>query len=187
MDNTHKGACPEAPPRRARIYVYSPSLRGPTLHIRYQINGPSDRTGGYKHSGRPFLLSEAQVDKLEDKVHGTFAKREVTWKELGEHCGFQISGRSIQRAMEARGYKKCTACQKPWLTELAIKQRVCFSGPEAQGGTLEWELVNWDCVLWSDECTFQLGRHRKAKFIRKPDERYCLDCIQFRNKRDRNA
>ena len=85
--------------------------------------------------------------------------------------------------MEERGYHKCTACQKPWLTEEAIRQRKPFSGPVAEGGTLDWELEDWDCVLWSGECTFQLGRHSKKKVIRQRDERYCLDCIQFRNKR----
>lgn len=42
------------------------------------------------------------------------------------------------------------------------------------------EPEDWDRVRWSDEIHFGWGAQRQLRIIRKPGERYCVDCVQHR-------
>lgn len=42
------------------------------------------------------------------------------------------------------------------------------------------EPEDWDRVCFSDEVHFGWGAQHQLRIIRKPGERYCIDCIQYR-------
>ena len=100
--------------------------------------------------------------------------RAFTWSQLGTVAEApEVWWRTIQRAMNKRGYNKCIACTKTYASEpLKAKHR---------NWTWEkrniWTLDDWKKVRFSDEVHFGRGPQRKLRIIRKPGELTCEDCI----------
>ncbi|KAF7915856.1 uncharacterized protein EAE98_000548 [Botrytis deweyae] len=106
-----------------------------------------------------------------------FEARSLNWKQLGEACGLDQSGRTIARAMGSMGYRKCIACCKGWVTQRTAAARLQFArdmlakypNPE-----------DWRRVRFSDECHWGFGPEGKYRIIRKLGQRLCPECIQLR-------
>lgn len=77
--------------------------------------------------------------------------------------------------MAERGYHKCKACPKLFISENARMRRLQFAEDH-----INWMPHRWHHVLWSDEYTFTTSKQRKAWVIRTQGERYCPDCLQHR-------
>jgi hypothetical protein len=132
--------------------------------------GPDPR--GAKHK-----LQTEDLDKIEDVIQeGGFDTRVCGWMEivmevLPEKQGLHIQ--TIRAAMRQRGYYKCIACQKPFLTSRSLAQRREYLQIRRY-----WTLQQWRTVRFSDEVHFGQGPKRKLKVIRKRGERYHSNCIQ---------
>jgi hypothetical protein len=75
--------------------------------------------------------------------------------------------------LKQRGYFRCVACQKPFLTPAQVIGRLLWAITH-----IFWT-VEWLKVLWSDEVTFLVGgRTVKERVSRKKGERNQPDCIQ---------
>ena len=96
--------------------------------------------------------------------------------QLGFKAQVEASEATIQRAMGILQYHKCFACQRGWQSPSSKKNRVQFAesmlarypNPE-----------DWDRVRFSDEVHFGWGPQHHLRIIRKPGQRYCVNCIQY--------
>ena len=75
--------------------------------------------------------------------------------------------------LKQRGYHRCVACQKPYLTLAQVTARLLWAIAH-----IFWT-HEWLKVLWSDEVTFLVGgRTVKERVTRKNGERTHPTCIQ---------
>jgi hypothetical protein len=105
--------------------------------------------------------------------------RSMSWDTLAYESGLDVSTRTIRRAMGTLDYHKCIACRKGWVNQETAKRRVEYA-------TLMLDRYpykkDWHHVRFSDEVHFGVGPQGKLRIIRKPGERYCINCIQHERK-----
>ncbi|KAI6248813.1 hypothetical protein HI914_02569 [Erysiphe necator] len=67
-----------------------------------------------KSSGRPFKLSSAQVDELEEFVRSSREKRQMSYLELATNFPqWSVGEDAIRNALRRRGYERQIAQNKP--------------------------------------------------------------------------
>ena len=102
--------------------------------------------------------------------------RGLMWEQLGIEAGIEASKLTIKNTMGSLDYHKGLACQRGWQSPRSCANRVEYAlekypAPE-----------DWDRVHWSDEVHFGWGAQRQLRIIRKSGQRYCVDCVQHREK-----
>lgn len=146
----------------------------PLTSVHNILRSNTSRRSGKTRSGRPPVLIPEQVDQVIEFLGHNFKHRILPWKNLASAYGLECSADKLKRELANRGYHKCVACSKPFISESARQQRLEFITEYAHD---TWQ---WEDVLWSDECTFYTGKQRKAMVIRLPGERYCSYTYQNR-------
>jgi hypothetical protein len=141
-------------------------------HIRRSGHNTDD----VEARGRPPLISLEDLRKMERIIEDCDAEgRSMSWDTLAYEAGLDVSTRTIRRAMGTLDYHKCIACRKGWVNKETAKRRVEYA-------TLMLDRYpyqkDWHHVRFSDEVHFGLGPQGKLRIIRKPGERYCINCIQ---------
>ena len=101
----------------------------------------------------------------------------MNWWKVREELGFACSIDILKHRIHQRGYYRCVACQKPYLTLVQVAARYLWAI-----AYIFW-IVEQLRVLWLDEVTFLIGgRSAKDKVIRNTkkgeSERYYEDYIQ---------
>ena len=82
-----------------------------------------------------------------------------------------------------KGYRRCIACPRPFISRKQAKKRLAFAKKHRWWVTSDWAASrpgggDWRKVIWSDECTFELGKAGRILVTRRIDEKKCLDCIK---------
>jgi hypothetical protein len=91
---------------------------------------------------------------------------------LRDELGLTCTPEALAIRLKQRGYYRCTACQKPYLTAAQVLAQFLWAIAH-----IFWT-VEWLKVLWSDEVTFLVGgRIVKQKVTRKAGERFHPTCI----------
>jgi hypothetical protein len=152
------------------------------LQVRYKLGESSVRrilSYDYPERKRPnrtgpvYLLSDAQVDFIIEYLSESWEHRILKYDVIHAELGLKCSVRTLERRLKQRGYFRCTACQKPYLTKAQVIARYLWAMAH-----IFW-YTEWLKVLWSDEVTFLIGgRTAKEKVTRKRGERHCETCIQ---------
>jgi hypothetical protein len=154
----------------------------PVLETRYKLGNTTIRRilnydvperARPTRTGRPQLLSDKRLDEVIEHCSEKWANRIMNYDVLVHELKLSCTAKTLMNRLHQRGYYRCTACQKPYLT------------PAQVIGRLLWALahcfwtVEWLKVLWSDEVTFLIGgRTAKEKVTRKRGERTHPTCIQ---------
>jgi transposase len=142
----------------------------------------SERATPKKRSGRPRVLTDAQIDELEQYVRSTRTTRQLSYLALAkgpfEHWG--VGEYVIRNALRSRGYNRCIARAKPPLTEVNRQKRLLWARAH-----VDWQPEQWARILWSDESWVTGGRHRRKWVTRRPGEELDDTCIieKIRKKR----
>jgi hypothetical protein len=124
-------------------------------------------------TGRPQLLSDARVDEIIEYLSSSWDNRVLNFVELQKQLGLECTPGTLEFRLKQRGYYRCTACQKPYLTADQVIARFLWAIAH-----IFWH-IEWFKVLWSDEVTFLVGgRTVKQKVTRKKGERNHPTCIQ---------
>ena len=148
--------------------------------LNNDINRCWHNTGLPDLHGQPSKLLETNVDWI-DEILQTWSLEACAfiWTQLGTVAEVpEVGWRTIQRAIDKRGYNKCIACTKTYaLKPLKTKHRD-WTWEKRNTQTLD----DWKKVRFSDEVHFGRGPQRKLQIIQKPGERTCEDCIQEQNK-----
>jgi transposase len=133
----------------------------------------TDRRLGKQRTGRKKVIADSQIDTMIQDLIGRYTIRTLDWHQLIKKYDLEVSPRTLARRFRDRGFYKCRACQKPWLSHHHTHLRLQFSK--------EWK----DTPLWrvklihySDETHFLRNSRRTAWVLRKPSERHCADCTQ---------
>jgi hypothetical protein len=141
--------------------------------IRKILGYPAPERLRPNRKGPSFLLSNAKVDEIILYCAESWENRIMQWPELREELGLKCSVETLERRLYTRGYYRCIACQRPFLTLEQVKARFFWAIAH-----IFWT-VEWLKVLWSDEVTFLVGgRSAKERVTRNSQERQCLTCIQ---------
>lgn len=145
--------------------------------IRKILGYPTPERRRANRTGPKFLLSNKEVDEIILYCAQSWEHRVLNYSKLREELGLKCSVQTLERRLNQRGYSRCVACQKPYLTLAQVKARFLWAMAH-----LFWT-VQWLRVLWSDEVTFLIGgKSSKAKVTRNTNkgcsERYCETCIQ---------
>ena len=124
-------------------------------------------------TGQPQLLTDARVDEIIEYLSDTWDNRCLDWTHLCTKLELPCTPETLATRLKQKGYFRCVACQKPYLTAAQVLARFFWSIAH-----IFWT-VEWLKVLWSDEVTFLVGgRTVKQRVTRKRGERCCENCIQ---------
>jgi hypothetical protein len=124
-------------------------------------------------TGRPQKLNDIQVDQIIEHLSDSWEHRILNYTHLHDELNLECTVRCLEYRLKQRGYYRCTACQKPYLTAAQVIARFLWAITH-----IFWT-IEWLKVLWSDEVTFLVGgRTVKEKVTRKRGERTCETCIQ---------
>jgi hypothetical protein len=125
-------------------------------------------------TGRPHLLNDAQVNWIIEWLSETYRQRTLNWTKVHDELKLTCCVKTLETRLKQRGYFRCVACQKPYLTADQVHARFLWAIAH-----IFWH-IEWRKVLWSDEVTFLIGgRTVKERVTRKRGERTCPTCIQY--------
>ena len=102
-------------------------------------------------TGRPRILSKHDVRRLIGCLLKGWRERRFNYKRLAAECRIQASEATIRRVLKEKGYRRCIACPRPFINIKQQKQRYQFAKERKN-----WK-TEWNDVVWSDECSFELG------------------------------
>ena len=74
-------------------------------------------------TGRPKLLSDAQVDEIIEYLSESWDHRVLNYIELYAQLRLKCTLSLLEFRLKQRGYFRCTACQKPYLTAAQVIAR----------------------------------------------------------------
>ena len=122
--------------------------------------------------GRPSLLTDIQVGEIIEYASESWDHRVLDFTLLRNELQLECSVETLERRLKQRGYFRCVACQKPYLTAAQV------IAPLLWAITHIFWTKEWLKVLWSDEVTFLVGgRTVKQRVTRKRGERTHPTCI----------
>lgn len=152
------------------------------LEERYHLGGSTIRKiltydkperARESRKGAPQKLTDARVDEIIEYLSESWANRVLNYEHLVKELKLDVKPTTLQRRLHQRGYYRCTACQKPYLTSTQVIARMLWAMAH-----IFWT-IEWLKVLWSDEVTFLIGgRTCKEKITRNKKERFHPTCIQ---------
>ena len=115
--------------------------------------------------GRPQKLTDAQVDVIIEYCSENWEQRILDYEALVIELKLKCTASTLQKRLHQRGYFRCVACQKPYLTATQVLGRFLWAIAH-----IFWT-VEWLKVLWSDKVTFLVrGRTVKQRVTRKKGE-----------------
>jgi hypothetical protein len=71
-------------------------------------------------TGPAFKLSDAKVDEIIKYVSESWEHRIIKYNVLYEELKLDCTPKTLERRLKQRGYFRCTACQKPYLTAAQV-------------------------------------------------------------------
>ena len=112
-------------------------------------------------SGRPPVLSTQQIDQLVAFVRSSYGAWRMSYLDLllDPFRHWSVGERSIQRALNSRGYFRHRARSKSVLSENNRRKREEFARTH-----INWTLDDWNRVLWTDE-TWATGNPHKNTWV----------------------
>lgn len=187
----------ESTPTKARIqgtieYLKSQGITGHNEDV-FRFNGVSHATGyrilagnsrtspsdspKQETRGRKHKITPEQIRQMEQVLETESMKgRTLTWKQMGTEAGVEGCTRTIKNAIGSMDYYQCVACQRGWQSPASAKNRVEY----ATMMLLKYrEPEDWDRIRFSGEVEFGYSPQHQLRMMRKPGQRYCLDCIQY--------
>jgi uncharacterized membrane protein len=137
------------------------------------LESPAPERACPTRKGPPQKLSDYQVDKIIEYCSEKWENRVLSYNTLCIELNLSCRASTLQHRHHQRGYSRCTACQKPYLTPAQVIGRLLWAIAH-----IFWH-EEWLKVLWSDEITFLVGgRTYKKKVTRKRGECFHPTCIQ---------
>ncbi|KAI1292546.1 hypothetical protein F5Y03DRAFT_375618 [Xylaria venustula] len=142
--------------------------------------------------GRRPALSNEQVDQIVAflKAEG-YEGRTLPWANICDAAGVEFpaepgppTSRTIQKHLNKQGWKKCVACSKFWVDYNVAALREAFSREAL--GNYGLDFAHWHRIRYSGEIHFKFGPEGKVSTIRQQSERYCMPCIQYRQRPTEN-
>ena len=135
-----------------------------------RFSGP--RRARSTRTGRPRILTKHEVRRLIGCLQKGWKGRRLSYKQLATKCGIRASEATIRRPLKEKGYRRCIACPRPFINKKQQKKRYMFA-KRYKNWTSEW-----NDVVWSDECSFEVRERGRLWVTRRPSEQYCQHCLK---------
>ena len=78
-------------------------------------------------TGRPSLLTDTQVDEIIEYLSASWEHRILDFTLLRNELQLECSVETLERRLKQRGYYRCVACQKPYLTATQVLARLLWA------------------------------------------------------------
>jgi len=91
--------------------------------IRKILSYPYPERRRSNRKGKTFLLSDQVVDEIIEYCSQRWETRIMNWAKLREELSLGCSVDTLKRRMHRRGYYRCVACQKPYLSLIQVTAR----------------------------------------------------------------
>ena len=138
----------------------------------------ADRPTPRKRSGRPPLLTQAQVEELVEFVCASAPNRRMSFSKLAEVMDFGVKKDAIRTALLREGFHRRLAMRKPPITEKNRKIRKAWALEH-----VNWTMAQWYEILWTDETWITGGRHTRTWVTRRPGEEWDPTCVVEKHQR----
>ncbi len=113
-------------------------------------------------------LTDRKMDEVIEYCSENWEQRIMDYDVLIRELDLNCASSTLQKQLHQKGYYRCIACQKPFLTTAQVIRRLLWAI-----AYIFWH-DEWLKVLWSDEVTFLIGgRAVKERVTRKRGERCC--------------
>ena len=129
------------------------------------------------------MMTIREIQRAIRFISKDYTSRYMTYERVRALLGIKASARTIRRELHRAGYRRCIACPRPFISWAQAKQRLLFARAHRWWGTSDYAATqegggDWRKVIWSDECTWEIGRKGRAWIIRRTDEKRCPTCIR---------
>jgi len=132
--------------------------------IKYACK-PSSSATPKKKSGRPLILSQAQVEELVLFVCASSKNRRMSFTQLAEVMDFGVKRHAIRSALLREGFHRRLAMRKPPISEKNQQIRLEWAREH-----VKWTMDQWYQILWTDETWITGGRHTRTWVTRRAGE-----------------
>ena len=137
MSPREPGAEIETKHKEAIRQLYKQAHLGPeTLAARYDLGVSTiNRILRYdkperarpSRKGKPFLLDDTAVNSIIEYLSDSYHNRTLDWAYLVGELSLECSAKTLERRLKQRGYFRCVACQKSYLTPQQVYHRFLWS------------------------------------------------------------
>lgn len=123
-------------------------------------------------SGGPKLFSDREERRIIRHIRNN---PKLTYKELISELQLPSTcQRTISRMAALKDIHRWRAARRPALTDAVARQRLSWARQR-----VNWSLDQWRKVVWSDECSVQIGQGQHRQWVfRKPGETWERRMIQ---------
>jgi len=88
-----------------------------TSHSIQQIRTACQKATPRKRSGRPPILTQAQIEELVEFICASATNRRMSYQKLAEVIEFRVKKQAIRSALLREGFHRRLAMRKPLITE----------------------------------------------------------------------
>jgi transposase len=121
--------------------------------------------------GRPRKTTERDDRRL---YLSTRRDRSLSYKELRQQFGLNISVSTIKRRLNKFGIHKYIKAKRPLLTPLQARVRLLWCIRHR-----DWTVAHWRRVIWSDECSVERQSNPLVEWVfRSAKERWLRECVK---------
>ena len=137
------------------------------------IRSKSPRRVGIGRQGPKNKITNRIARRLIRLLRTNWRTRCLPFERLLKEANIDVSPSTAQRALAKRGYHRCVACPRPFITRKQQKKRLQFALEH-----IHWAIEVLQRVIWTDECSFETGKRGRIWVTRLASERYCQDCMR---------
>ena len=78
-------------------------------------------------TGLAYKLNDAYVNWIIEYLSETYRQRTLNWVQLHDELGLTCTTKTLVQRLKQRGYFRCVACQKPYLTPDQVHARFLWA------------------------------------------------------------
>ena len=137
----------------ARDHNIPPSTVYSTIHLASRRAHQSSKP----RSGRPKTVSDTTKQAI---IRSIKKDPFASYSEIIEPLGLSICHRTLYTIIQGSGFGKWKAQKRPKLTQEIAKLRYDWALKHE-----DWTYDDWSKVVWSDECSIELGSGHQRKWV----------------------
>jgi len=149
------------------------SAKRTKLPVQHAVNQAS-----YIRDGCPKALSLRQEDILILQATMNKEQRAKSWIEIAKEVDLgHISRQTIDRTFHARGYRRCKATHRPYLSQSMKDSRFAWTSDRRSWKVNTRDKNDWKNVMFTDETPIPVGVQDQVHDVtRLPNEKWDDDC-----------
>ena len=121
------------------------------------------------------VYESPQLRRLIDEIEASPTARRLNYTALAMRCDVPASNSTISRYLRSKGYRRCVAVAKPFLTDQQRLARLDWAIQHQN-----WTVDEWKRIIWTDESAFHIGGQQRVFVTRTRAQRYEPSCLSPR-------